>query len=317
VSFAHPAWLWGVAAAAAAGALLAAASLRSRRLVRSLDPSFRGSGAFRSAILPAAVAALLSLAASRPRWGYRIEPAPGPESDVTIVLDTSGSMLVRDIQPDRFTRARIFVRQLLHRLPASTRVSLIRVEGSGEVVVPPTLDRQSLENSLDQISPRGAAAAGSDLAAGVAAARELLSGRRTRARRVVLVSDLESLEGSVESEARACRDTGVILDVILSGTAAGGPVPAAGGGFLKDGSGRAVLSRARPDIGRQAARIASGSFVDLGTAVGPPRFAPLPGPSAKTGGRVRVPADRTIWPLALAMIVWLGWMWPLRAGRPA
>jgi Ca-activated chloride channel family protein len=315
MTFARPIGLWGIFGAVAVGALLAAASRRSRRLARSLDPGFRGPGPLRSALLPAVAAALLAVAIARPRWGFRLEAAPGPESDLVVVLDTSGSMLVRDVLPDRFTRARLFVRQTLDSLPPTTRAALVRVEGSGEVVVPPTLDRTAIENALAELSPRGAAAAGSNLAAGIAAARELLETRRSRSRRILLVSDMESLEGRIEAEARACRDAGIVLDVAVTGTAAGGPVPAPGGGFLKV-AGNAVVSRANPELARRIARLASGTFANAGAGVvatAPARTGRSPEP---TGAWVRVPADRTAWPLSLAMIAWIGWMWPWRGRRP-
>ena len=147
--WAEPVWLWGIAVSFFVGLLLRVAQLRALRFTRRIDPRFSGRGIWRACVLPAACIALLSAALAHPQWGYRRVASASAESDAVLVLDTSGSMLTRDVSPDRFSRARLFARDLLRELPDTLRIGLVRVEGEGSVVSPLTLDRDALRNSLD------------------------------------------------------------------------------------------------------------------------------------------------------------------------
>jgi Ca-activated chloride channel family protein len=313
VSFARPIWLAGLPAALAAGAVLVWISRRALASVRRIDPSFPRGGLWKRAVLPSCTLGLLFVALAGPTWGLRETAADVPETDVVLLLDTSGSMLARDVTPDRFTRAKMFARELLRRLPANVRVGLVRVEGDGEVISPLTLDREALANELDELAVRGAQKPGSDLGRGLEKAEALLAGRGSRGRAIVLLSDGEDLESRLATEAQRCRQLGIAVE------AAGAPVPARGGGFLVDAAGHPVVSRARPDAMRRIARETGGVSADFSGPESPaPRIASAVA-SLQRGGRgrrVRQPADRSAWPLAAAVVAWTAWMWPRREVRP-
>lgn len=316
VTWGDPRWLWGIPAAALLVPALDFAARSAARAVRSLDPAFRPRPRWR-ALLPAAAAALLCAALARPQWGLRAVPVPSAENDVVILVDTSGSMLARDVAPDRFTRARLFARDLLHRLPDNVRAAVVRVEGEGEVVCPLTLDRAAAEDALEELVPRGASAPGSDLGSGVRASLALLAGRASRAKSIVLLSDGEDLDAGLKSAAEECRRRGVILDAAVTGTASGAPVPARDGGVLVD-SGSPVVSRSRPELLESAVRATGGRILALASS---PPAAELLARSlrdaSRPGGRqpVREPISRSPWPLAGAIGAWALWWIPRREER--
>lgn len=155
MSFAHPSWLWLAASAIPAAVLAALAWRASRRRLRALGSRAGRSSFRRRVLLPCVALALLGLAAAGPTWGYRDVPARAAETDLVLALDTSGSMLTKDLPPDRFSVARRFARELLHEVPAEVRVALVRMEGEGEVVVPLTLDRAAVIGALDELSRAG------------------------------------------------------------------------------------------------------------------------------------------------------------------
>ena len=78
---------------------------------------------------------------------------PEPTDDRSIVLlDISRSMLADDIRPDRITKAKELIETLLSR--KSTRsIGYIVFAGKSFVLTPPTTDRESLRNLVQNTSP--------------------------------------------------------------------------------------------------------------------------------------------------------------------
>jgi Ca-activated chloride channel family protein len=314
VTWADPRWLWGIPASVVLAMAVDVAARKAKASVRRLDPAFRGRSRAR-AILPATAAALLCAALARPQWGLRPSPSPTAESDVVLLVDTSGSMLVRDVAPDRFTRTRLFARDLLRRLPEGVRVAVVRVEGEGEVVCPLTLDRAAAEDALEELVPRGASAPGSDLGNGVRTSLSLLAARPSRAKSIGLLSDGEDLDAGLKSAAEECRRRGVVLDAAVAGTASGGPVPARDGGVLVDG-GSPVVSHSRPELMEPAVRATGGRILSLASsAAAADALAAGLRDSSRPGGRqpVREPISRSAWPVAGAIGAWA--LWRLPPGR--
>lgn len=316
MSFARPAWLWGLAASPAIGLVLWAAHRRAVLRMRRINARFEGGAAAARIVLAVATAAALALALSGPRWGFEETTVPVPETDVVLLLDTSGSMLARDVTPDRFSRVRTFARSLLHSLPASARVGLVRVEGEGEVLTPLTLDHKAVENALGEVVPRGAAVAGTDLGAGLRTAAALLSARESRGRAVVLFSDGEDLDSGLRGEAAACAERGIVVETVVAGTRAGGPVPSRDGGFQNDAKGRPVVSRADPGELEEIARGTGGAFGDVSRDSPAALAASLSRLERSSKSPLqRRPVDRSGWAFAAAAAAWTGGLWV--SGREA
>ena len=316
VTWADPRWLWGIPASALLGVVVDLAARRAEGAVRRLDPAFRARPRFR-ATFPAAAAALLCAALARPQWGLRPVASPTAENDVVLLLDTSGSMLVRDAAPDRFTRVRLFARDLLRRLPDTVRTAVVRVEGEGEVVCPLTLDRAAAEDALEELVPRGASAPGSDLGNGVRTSLALLAARPSRAKSIVLLSDGEDLDAGLKSAAEECRRRGVILDAAVAGTPSGGAVPSRDGGVLVD-AGSPVVSRSRPELLAPAVQATGGRIFSLSSSpAAADALAASLRDSGRPGGRqpLREPISRSAWPVAGAIGAWALWRLPRGVGK--
>ncbi|MSR45598.1 MAG: VWA domain-containing protein [Planctomycetes bacterium] len=144
---------WGLAALA----LLALAAWRARD---------------RRAWFDAVGAALLLAALAQPQW--RTHPAArDAQSPALVLLDVSRSMLAKDIAPSRFEHA---VAQIADRVRAEPGRSfgLIAFAGAAWRVAPPTADHEALFELLGELDPRRVSTAGSDVAAALAVALELL-----------------------------------------------------------------------------------------------------------------------------------------------
>ena len=73
-----------------------------------------------------AALALAVVALAQPKWGYRWRLVRREGIDIVIAIDTSKSMLAADVKPDRLTRAKMEVNDLLGCLQGD-RVALVGV----------------------------------------------------------------------------------------------------------------------------------------------------------------------------------------------
>jgi len=73
------------------------------------------------------------------------------KSMVILVLDQSGSMFAKDVQPTRLAAAQAAVRTFLDKVPKRIRVGLIVFAGEPQVATPPTSDHQLVRQSVDAL----------------------------------------------------------------------------------------------------------------------------------------------------------------------
>jgi Ca-activated chloride channel family protein len=246
--------LWVVLPLALLGGL--ALWRRRRALVRAAGPLAPRvaptAGAFRPArrlALGLGGLALLALALARPQCGSRTELRRRLGVDLVVALDVSRSMLARDLGPDRLARARLEVDGLVDQL-GGDRVGLVLFAGSAVTACPLTTDVQAFRVFLRSAGPDGVPEPGTDLAAGLRRAREVLDSaeRGARSRVVLLVSDGgEPAPGAAEAAARLA-EAGIRVFALGVGGGQGVPIPivdASGQvtGYKKDGRGEAVITR--------------------------------------------------------------------------
>src|SRR6056297_2321853 len=163
---------------------------------RLLSPLIRHDGssgkAAKSPLAPATAAlVILFLALAGPAWREAPTPLKQPGDSLVIALDLSLSMLATDVEPDRLTRAKRKIRDILElregsltgllvRLPSrSSRISrifrLARVRRSGSTSVA-SMDRER-SSAITRLSPGCFSGVGASRQAGPASARD----RMTRA----------------------------------------------------------------------------------------------------------------------------------------
>jgi Ca-activated chloride channel family protein len=116
------------------------------------------------------VALALTLAAlARPHVNVS---AQREQAKVVVVIDTSGSMLAKDVKPTRLGAAQEAVRRFLKKLPKQYRVALVSFSTEPHVVAPLTRDRGLVLESLDFLYPGRGTAIGDALARSVEVIRE-------------------------------------------------------------------------------------------------------------------------------------------------
>ena len=204
------------------------------------------------AILLLVAYAGLSLALARPQWGSRVETVERRGIDVVLILDTSRSMGVEDVAPDRFRQARLGASELVGSLQGD-RVALVAFAGKASLLCPLTVDHEAVSLFLDTVDLETAPIPGTALADALETATEAFGPEATaaddsRGRMIVLYSDGEDHEEGLEDAVRAMRRAGVVLHAVGVGTVEGGPIPETDAtgrviDYKKDRDGLVVTSR--------------------------------------------------------------------------
>lgn len=294
--------------ALAARARERAALVAPRRMARFL-PGYSENRARLRVALACAGALLLAVSALGPVRGYTEREVRRRGVDLVVCIDTSRSMLARDVRPSRLERARREVRGLLERL-AGDRVALLAFSGDAREVAPLTHDYSTLATLLGEVSPADNRKGGTDLAAALERALALFDGRTGNHEAIVLITDGEDLEGEGAAMAREAERRGIRVFVVGVGTKEGGKIPAvlADGseGFLRDPAGNEIVTRLDPATLETLAESTGGMFLSTEQSPTPLEELYRVGVARMErreleGGLERVPHDRFQWTLALGL----------------
>jgi len=229
-------------------------------LLRWLSTEQGKAGARRSGPWLSALALLIAILALAGPSFEKLPDASWSARDArVIVLDLSRSMLAEDLRPNRLTRARYRLADLL-AATGEGQVGMVAYAGDAYVVSPLTSDMNTIANLLPALQPDVIPVGGSraDRALDLAVA---LLGRSGLSRgEVLLVTD--SATSRDAAHARELRDAGVVTSVLAVGTPEGAPIPS-GSGFVSDRSGNVVIARMDRTVLQAVADAGGGRYTEL------------------------------------------------------
>lgn len=232
---------------------------------RLLSPLIRHNGSSgqsnKSPLVPASLALIiLSLALAGPAWREAPTPLKQPGDSLVIALDLSLSMLATDVEPDRLTRAKRKIRDILE-LREGSLTGLLVFSGDAHVVTPLTDDGRTIEGMLNVLDPVIMPATGNRADLAVARAKALLEQGAPGEGRILLITDSinDDYEGTIRD---TLSGTGYALNTLVVGTENGGPIPLARRGFIRE-NGDIVISRAEPEALAALARSGGGQSHEL------------------------------------------------------
>ncbi|WP_417513894.1 VWA domain-containing protein [Marinobacter sp.] len=214
-----------------------------------------------SALVPAISAVIiLAVALAGPAWREAPTPLKKPGDSLVIVLDLSLSMLATDIEPDRLTRAKRKIRDIL-AIRDGSLTGLVVYSGDAHVVAPLTDDSNTLTGMLNVLDPIIMPVQGNRADLAVARARALLEHGAQGKGRILLITDDVS-ERYRASISNTLAGTGFTLNTLAAGTRDGGPIPLARRGFIRD-NGNIVITRTDPDMLAELARSSGGASHEM------------------------------------------------------
>lgn len=214
-----------------------------------------------SSLVPAISAVvILTIALAGPAWREAPTPLKKPGDSLVIVLDLSLSMLATDLEPDRLTRAKRKIRDIL-AVREGSLTALVVYSGDAHVVTPLTDDSNTLTGMLNVLDPIIMPVQGNRADLAVARAQALLEQGAPGQGRILLITDGVS-ERYLTPISNELADTGFTLSTLAAGTRDGGPIPLARRGFIRD-NGNIVITRTDPDMLAKLARNSGGASHEL------------------------------------------------------
>jgi len=267
-TFLRAEWLWGFLP-------LLALAIRQRRRrssggswTRVVDPALAPyvieseARTARSGVAGLFVAwAVMLLILAGPVFERRPVPVFEARRVQVILFDLSRSMLATDVAPDRVTRARYKLGDLLRRADG-TRTGLIAFAERPYVVSPLTEDASTLAAFLPSLDPSIVPAQGSRLDLALARALAVLEQGGGEAGQLILITDAEVDERGI-AMAREVAARGHVLSVLGVGTAAGVPLREPDGTFLRRADGAIAVPQLDLPALDELARLAGGEAVAL------------------------------------------------------
>ncbi|WP_178863299.1 VWA domain-containing protein [Thiomicrorhabdus cannonii] len=166
-------------------------------------------------------------------------PAQKSQQGTVIVLDLSLSMLADDLKPNRLSRVRFKLLDLLKAHPEQA-FGMVAYSGTAHTIAPISEDNQTLLALVPTLTPLMMPSYGSDPLAAFEQAGRLLQGAHiTQGHLIWVTDDLEAVQS--DELANWLKQSGYTLSILAVGTPQGGAVNLPNYGLLKNDQGAIVL----------------------------------------------------------------------------
>ena len=275
--------------------------------------------------LYASAMACIIVAVAQPRWGEEKLEIPDKGRNVFIAIDTSRSMLARDVPPDRLTRARLAAHDLVMELNGE-RIGLLAFAGRAYLQAPLTTDHDAIIESLLAFDHTIIEWGGSNLPDLLDVTLRAIKTLPKSNYALVIFSDGGDADANLVPYIQRLTAAGVIIVTVGVGSEGGTliPNPEVEGDYIRDEAGNVVRSQLQSEVLQQLASATGGRFLKLG-AQPLNRNTILPVLDRLTeqqsaNRQTSRPIERFAWPLGLGivllMLAWIISALPRPAARP-
>jgi len=192
-------------------------------------------------ILLAVAWAIAVTALAGPTWQKQTIPVYQSKLARIIVVDSSESMLTTDVQPSRMVRARYKILDLLDHIKDG-QVGMVAFAEQAYTVSPLTQDANTIAAMVPELSPYIMPVQGSNIAAGLQKAAQLLQQGGAQNGEIILVTDSKATSRDIKAAENIAKH-GDSISVLAIGTTKGAPIKLPNGQFLQNQSGGIVISK--------------------------------------------------------------------------
>ncbi|NLO90537.1 MAG: VWA domain-containing protein [Elusimicrobia bacterium] len=189
--------------------------------------------------------ALSFLAWAGPQWGVELVSSEMMTNHIIIAVDTSYSMLARDIKPSRLENAKRMLRALVDQL-GGYRVGIIAFSGQAYVQCPITTDPDALKYFISSLEAGMLPEQGTNISDAVGLASGMLA-KYPGHKGLILLTDGEDHSKNMEQALKTAEETGISILAVGIGSPEGDliPVQNASGAveYRKNKDGKTVVSK--------------------------------------------------------------------------
>jgi Ca-activated chloride channel family protein len=180
--------------------------------------------------------------------------------DVIIALDVSKSMLAKDIQPDRLTRAKQLILSMLDKME-NDRVGLVVFAGRAYLQVPLTIDYSAMKMMLQNVKPDLVPTQGTVISEAIDLAVESFSQKEKKFKSLIIISDGEDHDENAVAKVKEAADAGILVHTVGIGSPEGTTLFDPETKSVKlDPNGNPVVSKLNEDELRSIASAGRGTY---------------------------------------------------------
>ena len=200
--------------------------------------------------------------AARPQFGTKIEKVDKKGIELVIAIDVSNSMLARDVNPDRLSKAKQILTRIIDERK-NDKVAIVVFAGEAYVQLPMTTDIQSAKIFLENIDPSLVPVQGTVIGSAINIAMNSFTNDKEVDKSIILITDGEDHEDNGVQLAEQAASAGIQINVVGVGTPEGSPVPvsATSNEMKKDNEGNIVVTKLNEDMCKQIAQAGKGMYV--------------------------------------------------------
>jgi Ca-activated chloride channel family protein len=211
----------------------------------------------------------LILALCNLQTGSKLTEVKREGAEIIVCLDVSNSMLAQDLSPNRLTRAKYALEQMIDLLEGD-RLGLVIFAGEAYVQLPITTDYNAAKMFLESIGPGMIAVQGTNLGAAINKAAESFSKDEGKNRSIILITDGENHEPEAINAATQAAKSGIMINTIGIGSENGVPIPMLQNGMIKgyrkDKEGNTVITKLNSQVLKEIAVKGNGVYVQASQA---------------------------------------------------
>ena len=196
------------------------------------------------------------IALAGPTWKHLPSPAFRNESALVIALNLSRSMNAEDIKPDRLTKARYKISDILTQRKDG-QTALIVYAGDAFTVTPLTDDSETIKSQLPALITNIMPSEGNNTALALNKAVELFKQAGLQKGQILLVTDNVNGDDALHTTSNL---ENYQLSILGVGTNEGAPIALSEGGFLKDDQGHILVPKLNSDDMIKLAEAGNGHY---------------------------------------------------------
>jgi Ca-activated chloride channel family protein len=207
----------------------------------------------------------LSIALANPKIGTELKSINREGVDIVFAIDVSKSMLAEDVAPNRLTRSKRIISEIINSL-SSDRVGIVAYAAQAIPQVPLTTDFASVKNFLQVIDTDMLSSQGTSIDSALNLSVNFFDQNSDTNRILILISDGEDHDDIPDSIINLISENNINLITIGVGQEAGTTIPIKIDGtvdsYKKDINGDVVITKRNSDFLLKIATSSKGEYID-------------------------------------------------------
>ena len=216
-------------------------------------------------ILELFIILFLCIALANPKIGTELKSINREGVDIVFAIDVSKSMLAEDVAPNRLTRSKRIISEIINSL-SSDRVGIVAYAAQAIPQVPLTTDFASVKNFLQIIDTDMLSSQGTSIDSALNLSVNFFDQNSDTNRVLILISDGEDHDDIPDSIIKLISENNINLITIGIGQEAGTTIPIKIDGtvdsYKKDINGDVVITKRNSDFLLKIASSSKGEYID-------------------------------------------------------